>query len=278
MKINWFPGHMKKALDEMRNELQKVDVIIYVLDSRAPKSSINPELNKISGNKPVLYIFNKIDMADENKVRNFAKNFKSSNCDYLVMDSTMSGKGKLITDKIKLLSKDKIDKYLKKGVKITIRAMVVGVPNSGKSTLVNNLCKKAKAITGNKPGVTKGKQWFNIGDCVEICDTPGTLYPNLADQEIAKSLAFIGSIKDDIVESNELANELIKRIEKLYPNAIKERYKGVNTLEEIAKVRSFMLPGGEVDIDRTALAVINDFRSGKIGKLTIEELWNSLTK
>ena len=272
MKINWFPGHMKKALDEMRQELQKVDVVIYVLDSRAPKSSINPELDKISGNKPVLYVFNKIDMADEEKVKRFSKNFKSAGHDFLLINSTSSGESKAICSKIKSLAKDKIQKYLNKGVNITIRAMVVGVPNSGKSTLVNNLCKKAKAVTGNKPGVTKGKQWFNIGDNVEICDTPGTLYPNLSDQEIAKNLVFIGSIKDDVVDINELATELILRIESFYPNAVKNRYKGSNNIEDIAKVRGFVLPGGDADLDRSSQAVINDFRSGKIGKLTIEDL------
>ena len=272
MKINWFPGHMKKALDEMRQELQKVDVVVYVLDSRAPKSSINPELNKISGGKPVLYIFNKIDMADEEKVKRFSKEFKSQNSDFLLINSTSSGESKSICSKIKVLAKDKIQKYLNKGVNITIRAMVVGVPNSGKSTLVNNLYKKAKAVTGNKPGVTKGKQWFNIGDCVEICDTPGTLYPNLLDQEIAKNLVFVGSIKDDVVDINELASELISRVESFYPNAVKDRYKGQNTIEEIAKVRGFVLPGGEIDLDRASQAVINDFRSGKMGRLTIEDL------
>ena len=272
MKINWFPGHMKKALDEMRKELVKVDVIIYVLDSRAPKSCFNPELDKISGGKPVLYVFNKIDLADESKVKEYARGFATKGKDYLILNSTLSGAGKQIVSKVKNLASEKVQKYKDKGVNITIRAMVVGVPNSGKSTLVNNLCKKAKAITGNKPGVTKGKAWFNIGDCVEICDTPGTLYPNLSDQEIAKSLAFIGSIKDDIVETNELARNLIERLEKLYPRELELRYKGSTTLEDIAKVRGFVMSGGELDLDRTALAVLNDFRSGKIGRLTIEKL------
>ena len=277
MKINWFPGHMKKALDEMRKELSKVDVIIYVLDSRAPKACLNPELDKISGGKPVLYVFNKIDLADEGKIKQYARSFASNEKDYIILNSTLSGAGKQIVTKVKMLADGKVQKYKDKGVNITIRAMVVGVPNSGKSTLVNNLCKKAKAVTGNKPGVTKGKSWFNIGDCVEICDTPGTLYPNLSDQETAKSLAFIGSIKDDIVETHALARDLIERLEKLYPVDLKKRYKGMKSLEEIAKVRGFVVSGGNLDLDRTALAILNDFRSGKIGKVTIEELWKYLT-
>ena len=272
MKINWFPGHMKKALDSMRVELGKIDVVIYVLDSRAPKSCLNPALNAISGGKPVLYVFNKIDLADEDKINVFAKTFKTQTADFIKLNSTMSGAGKAITTKVKNLAKQKVDKYNAKGVNITIRAMVVGVPNSGKSTLVNNLCKKAKAVTGDRPGVTKGKQWFNIGDCVEICDTPGTLYPNLENQEVAKSLAFIGSIKDDVVETNALAEELINRIEKFYPGKVKERYKNACTIGEIGKIRGFIISGGEVDIDRTSLAILNDFRSGKMGRMTIENL------
>lgn len=272
MKINWFPGHMKKALDKMRLELKKVDVIIYVLDSRAPKSCLNPELDKISGGKPVLYVFNKIDLADDRKVKEYAKKFKSSKTDFLLLTSTLSGAGKEITARIKNLCREKVEKYKSKGVNISVRAMVVGVPNSGKSTLVNNLCKKAKAVTGNRPGVTKSDQWFNIGDCVEVCDTPGTLYPNLENQETAKSLAFVGSIKDDVVETTELARELIVRLEKFYQENLLERYKGARTLEEIAKVRGFVLGKGELDIERTALTVLNEFRSGKLGKMTIEEL------
>lgn len=272
MKINWFPGHMKKALDAMRIELGKIDVIIYVLDSRAPKSSLNPKLNEISGEKPILYVFNKIDIADEKKVIAFANKFKDDSHDYILLNSTLSGAGKVITSKIRQLAHEKFDKYKSKGVNITLRAMVVGVPNSGKSTLVNNLCKKAKAITGNRPGVTKGKQWFNIGDCVEVCDTPGTLYPNLADQEIAKALAFVGSIKDEIVDQNEMAEELIDLLNELYPNAVSNRYRGEITLEGIARARGYMLAGGALDIDRTAQAVITDFRSGKLGRITVDRL------
>lgn len=272
MKINWFPGHMKKALDSIRKEIEKVDVIIYVLDSRAPYSCLNPQLNIISGSKPILFVFNKIDISDEEKINLILKNFKSDKSDYMKLNSTQSGADKQIVAKLKSLASFKIKKYKDKGINITIRALVIGVPNCGKSTLVNNLCKKAKAITGNKPGVTKGSQWFSLDKSIEICDTPGTLYPNLADQEIAKNLAFIGSIKDDIVDPVMLARELLEKIEKLYPGKIKERYKNAQTLEEIAKTRGYVLQRGEMDIERTALAVLNDFRSGKIGKINLEEV------
>ncbi len=270
MKINWFPGHMKKALAEMRKQLGSVDVIIYVLDSRVPLSSINPSLNSLAAGKSILYVFNKIDLSDEKRIAEIAPRFKGSNCDYVILNSTMSGAGNKIRSKLNILAKAKIEKYAKKGVKTTVRAMVVGVPNSGKSTLVNNLCGKAKAITGNKAGVTKANQWLNIGDCVELCDTPGTLYPNLADQEVAKRLAFVGSIKDEVVDETELAIELIKLLSEKYPKEFSARYNGQMTLDGIASVRGFKLSGGELDIERAAAAVIDDFRKGRIGKITLD--------
>ncbi len=270
MKINWFPGHMKKALDQMRKELEKVDVVVYVLDARAPLSSLNPKLNDISGNLPVLYVFNKIDLADMNKINRISSRFKGDNFDYIKINSTSSNSSKEIVSKIKFLAKEKIEKFSSRGVKITVRALIVGVPNSGKSTLTNNLCKKAKAVTGDRPGVTKSKQWFNIGDCVEVCDTPGTLYPNLDDQTIAQNLAFIGSIRDTILDEEELAQNLINQLLKDYPECINERYKGFSTLEEIAKMRGFKLSKNEFDTERCASAIINDFRSGRLGRITLD--------
>lgn len=270
MKINWFPGHMKKALDEMKKQLAKVDVIIYVLDARAPLSSINPSLNNLAKDKKILYVFNKIDLADEKRIIELSTRFKGGNCDYISLNSTMSGAGNKIRTKLENLSKEKIEKYLNKGVKTTIRAMVVGVPNSGKSTLVNNLCGKAKAITGNKAGVTKSNQWLNIGGNIELCDTPGTLYPNLADQKIAIKLAILGSIKDEIVDNNELANELIKILLAKYPNEYKNRYEDNITLSQIASFRGFKLSGNELDEERASNAVIDDFRKGRIGRITLD--------
>ena len=270
MKINWFPGHMKKALAEINKQLSKVDVVIYVLDSRAPLSSINPSLNNLIKNKNILYVFNKIDLADENRIAEIAPRFKGDCYDYITLNSTMSGAGLKIKQKISSLSKAKIEKYKAKGVNITIRAMVVGVPNSGKSTLVNNLCGKAKAVTGNKAGVTKSNLWLNIGGNIELCDTPGTLYPNLADQTTAKRLAFVGSIKDEVVDETELGLELLKTLLSSHKESLFARYGEVSTLEDIALKRGFKLSGGELDVDRAALALIDDFRKGRIGRITLD--------
>ncbi|MBQ8792056.1 MAG: ribosome biogenesis GTPase YlqF [Clostridia bacterium] len=271
MKINWFPGHMKKTMAEIKAKLANIDVVIYLLDSRAPISSINPSLSRLSQNKPVLYVFNKVDLSDEGRVRELAKTFKTQNSDYIIMNSTLSGGAKVIKQKLLSLAKEKIDRFAKKGIKTMVRAIVIGVPNSGKSTLVNNLCGKAKAVTGNRAGVTKQTQWVSIGDNIEICDTPGTLYPNLEDQEVAKKLLFIGSIKDEVVADNvELAQELITIISDKYPSLLPARYGEDLSLEGIAKKRGFILGKGEYDIERSANAVIDDFRKCRIGRITLD--------
>ena len=171
MKINWFPGHMNKALRDIAEQLKKVDVVLYLLDARIPLSSMNPSLSNLTQNKPTLYVFNKIDMADENKIKALLPQFRSQNSDYILFNSTLSGKSDALIAKIKKLASGKIEKYKSKGIKPTIRTMVVGIPNCGKSTLVNNLSKKAKTITGNKAGVTKKGLWLPLGDGIEIYDT-----------------------------------------------------------------------------------------------------------
>ncbi len=271
MKINWFPGHMKKALDELKRELDKVDVVVYVLDARAPLSCINPEIDKLTNEKPVLFVLNKADLSDVDKLEGIVGSLSGKNKECIYLNATESGATGVINSKIKSLCKSKIKKFEERGIKPVLRAIVVGVPNCGKSTLVNNLCKKGKAITGDKPGVTKGKQWFTIGQNVEICDTPGTLYPDIENQEVAKTLAFIGSIKDEVLDVVELAKQLLVRLDKLYPGVVEERFKGAKTLEEIARVRAFLLPGGGFDEERAAKSLLADFRSGKLGSLLIEE-------
>lgn len=271
MKINWFPGHMTKALKEIKYLLNNIDVVVYVLDSRAPISSINPSLDKLSQNKPVLYVFNKTDLADNDRVKTLAQNFKGEGRDYCLLNSTMSGSGRVIKQKINALARQKIEKFKAKGIRTLVRAIIVGVPNSGKSTLVNNLCGKAKTLTGNRPGVTKAVQWVNIGDNIELCDTPGTLYPNLENQQVALKLLCVGSIKDEIIaDTCEVASGLIDMIKEKYPPLLPARYGDDLTLEGIAKRRGYILSKDEYDLQRTATAIIDDFRKGKIGRITLD--------
>ena len=280
MKINWFPGHMTKALRTMEKEIKNIDVVVYVLDSRAPTACLNPEFDKLIKDKPVLLILNKIDMADKDKilkekVEDIIKSHFKNKTEILFLNSTASGALKFVLQKINILCEEKIQRNLSKNINSFIRAMVVGVPNCGKSTLVNNLCGKGKAITGNKPGVTKGKQWVAISKNIQILDTPGTLYPNLENEIFARYLAYIGSIRDEVLDVNELACDFIKDIEIQYPNVLNLRYQieldGLcfEKLEQIAIKKNFLLKGGDVDFDRACYMVLDDFRKNRLGNITL---------
>lgn len=275
-KINWFPGHMQKALRMMEEEAKNVDALIYVLDSRAPFACLNPEFVRIIGSKPILYVLNKIDLADEKKIKEIKTKLPGENKLVIELNSTASGAIGLVTSSLNALCKATIEKYKNKGVNYFVRAMVLGVPNCGKSTLVNNLCGSKKAITGNKPGVTKGKQWVKLSNNIEILDTPGTLWPNLIDEGEARKLAFIGSIKDDVVEVEQLSLFLLEALLKTYPKELEERFSvqvenktPLEIMEEIAERRKYVVRGGEIDYERTAKAILDDFRKGRIGKITL---------
>ena len=279
--INWFPGHMTKALRMMEKEIKIVDAIIYVLDSRAPFSCVNPKLNTLVNGKPIIYILNKVDLADDVLVKewtNYFNNKPNSKC--IVLSSVESGSAKKIESAVKEMLKDKIEKYKNKNISINLRAMVIGVPNSGKSTLINNLCGKAKTITGNKPGVTKGKQWVKIASGLEILDTPGTLWPAFDNNTVAHHLAYIGSIKEEVLDIPTLSLDFIKDINKINTNILKNRYKidfdekntELEILEMICVSRGYKLKGDELDYDRGAYALINDFKQTRLGKITLEKV------
>lgn len=275
-KINWFPGHMKKALEEMQAEVKNVDAVIYVLDARAPKACLNPSFVRIIGTKPILFVLNKCDLADEEKVKEFSQTLRSENIKCLMLNSTASGALNKVTNALNELCNSQIERFKNKGVNYFVRAMVLGVPNSGKSTLVNNLCGLARAVTGNRPGVTKGKQWVKLSNNIEILDTPGTLWPNLEVEETALQLAYIGSIKDDVLQIEELVLNLISDLQKLYPNLLEEKYQiedlqnktPIELLDEIAEKKKCLLKGGEIDYERAAKAILDDFRKNRIGKIT----------
>lgn len=281
MVIQWFPGHMTKALRMMEKEIKVVDAIIYVLDARAPFSSVNPKLNNLVDGKPIIYILNKCDMANAEKTKEWQKYFSNiSEC--ITLNSTESGTAKKVEYAIRSALNNKIEKQKAKGVNATLRAMVLGVPNSGKSTLINNLCGQAKTITGNRPGVTKGKQWVKIASGIELLDTPGTLWPAFDNNQVAHHLAYIGSIKEEILDIPSLSLDLIKDLNNINSDFIKQRYaiefdvedEPLSILEKICVSRGFLIRGGELDYDRGAFALLNDFKSGRLGKITLESVAN----
>lgn len=275
MIINWFPGHMNRSLREMEEKIRLVDAVVYVLDSRAPFSCINPELDRISEGKPVVYVLNKADLVEAADLSCWIARLSGSGKYALKLDSTATNASKILAEKLREVCADKIAKKKARGINAVIRAMVIGVPNSGKSTLINNLCGKAKTLTGNKAGVTRGQQWVRVTPYLEVLDTPGTLYPKLDDRTVALDLAFIGSIRDEVLDMYGLAAELVK---KLAPSGAIERRYGVvpsadehETLTDIARARGFLVKGGETDDERAAYAVIDDFRKGRMGKIILEK-------
>ena len=277
VNIQWFPGHMTKALRMMEDSVKQVDCIIYVLDARAIESCMNPKFDKIINNKPVLYIVNKQDLVEKQDLQSWQKYFAKNNMDFVIAESISGRQKDIIIDKLKELNKRIIEKYANKGAIKSVRAMVVGVPNTGKSTLINSLCKQKRAITGNRPGVTRGKQWVSLADGVDLIATPGTLAPAYEDHRRAVHLAFIGSIKDDVVALDDLTIELIKYFRENNPQVFMERYKldgfsddNVEVLDMIAKNRGFLLNKNNYDYDRVYKAVLNDFRSQKLGKIMLD--------
>ena len=275
--INWYPGHMTKSIRMIEENIKLIDVLIYVLDARAPKSCINPDFARYIEKLPVVYVLNKCDLADSAETEKWSKLLCGDRSEAITVNSTVSKSTASVLAIIKKLCDGKIQKYAAKNIKTTIKAMVIGVPNTGKSTLINNLLGKAKAITGNRPGVTRGKQWFRVGEYIEVLDTPGTLYPKLNDQVSARHLAYLGSIKDEVVDTFELSVQLLSELAMLKPDAISSRYgfipseSGEKDLEEVARSRSFLLKGGAPDTERASVALIDDFRKGRLGRITLDK-------
>ncbi len=273
MLIQWFPGHMKKAVGMMETEVKLVDGIIFVLDARAPFACLNKKLSSVFGNKPVLYLLNKCDLVETSELKGVIKTFESENKRVISSVGVSDKSAKSIYDAIFSMLKPTLDKYKNKGIKRPLRVMVAGLPNTGKSTVINLLTGGKKARTGDKAGVTKDKQWVRVKD-LEFLDTPGTTSPSFENQNNACFLAFIGSINDDILDFSELSLGLIKYLNYKYKNSLKTAY-GVDVenkepleiLELIGKKRGALKKGGEIDYDKTARLLINDLRKGKLGKI-----------
>ena len=283
MKIGWFPGHMKKALDMMKNELKNVDLIIYVLDARAPKTCLNPKFKNICDNRPIIYVLNKTDMTDENVTKKWAEYLLSvngKNSDVVLLDSRKSTGANIIKTKMKQMLATKIENNLRKGIKIPMRAMVIGVPNSGKSTLINSCVGKSKTVTGNKAGVTRGKQWVKVDNNIDLLDTPGTLYPNIEDEDVANKLAYIGSVRDEVVDMGELGYSFLEFMLKNFRNNLIERYNieinedstTLSVMEDICYKRGLVPKNKDVDYEKTGRAIIDDFRKCRLGLITLDLL------
>ena len=277
MNLQWYPGHMTKAKRQMQEDLKLIDLIIELVDARIPLSSRNPDIDELGKNKARLILLNKSDLADERYNEQWSAYFQKKGF-YVVKVNAKSGAGlKSIQGVIQEACKAKIERDRRRGIKNRpIRAMVVGIPNVGKSTFINSYAGKACAKTGNKPGVTKGKQWIRLNKTLELLDTPGILWPKFEDQEVGKRLAFIGSIKDEILNLEELSLELLDYIRTNYPGLLNTRYgteeegTPVSLLEAVADKRKCLIRGQEIDYAKAAGIVMEEFRNGKIGRITLE--------
>ena len=277
MNVQWYPGHMTKAKRMMQEDIKLIDLIVELVDARIPLSSRNPDIDELGKNKSRLILLNKSDLADEKGNSQWEAYFKAQGFHVHKINARSGAGVKAINGLIQVACKEKIERDRRRGIKNRpVRAMVVGIPNVGKSTFINTFAGKACTKTGNKPGVTKGKQWIRLNKNVELLDTPGILWPKFEDQEGGVRLAVIGSIKDDILNLDELSLSLIHYLREAYPGVLAERYqleeKGsdVEVLEQVAKNRNCLLRGQELDYSKAAGFLLDEFRSGKIGRITLE--------
>ncbi|PKM57333.1 MAG: ribosome biogenesis GTPase YlqF [Firmicutes bacterium HGW-Firmicutes-3] len=281
MNIQWYPGHMTKAKRMMEENIKLVDVVIELVDARVPISSQNPDVLKLAQNKPRIIVLNKVDLADGKETKKWADFFTGQG--YVVVEvNSQNGKGiKSVSSAINLACKEKIERNKKRGLlNRPMRAMVVGIPNVGKSTFINKLVGKASAKTGNKPGVTKGKQWLKLKNEFELLDTPGVLWPKFEDQNVGIKLAMIGSIREEILDTEGLAMLALEFMRDRYPNLLMDKYpmtdvagkKGHELLEAVTITRHLLKSGSEPDVSRMAKMFLDEFRNGKIGKMTLESV------
>ncbi len=277
MHFQWYPGHMTKAKRMMQENIKLIDLVIELVDARVPMSSRNPDIDELGKNKARLILLNKADLAEEKYSDEWAEFFKAKGYSVQKVNSKKGGGIKSIQGVIQEACKEKTERDRKRGIlNRPVRAMVVGIPNVGKSTFINALAGKACAKTGNKPGVTKGKQWIRLNKSVELLDTPGILWPKFEDQEVGKKLAFIGSIKEEILQVDELAMEMIQFMSKHYSGVISSKYGAeemedpFGTLQNIAEARHCLLRGNELDTQKAAQLFVDDFKNGRLGRLTLE--------
>lgn len=273
--INWYPGHMKKTRELIQNSIKMVDVVIEVIDARIPVSSRNPIINQLVEGKPRVIILNKKDLSDPNQNKKWIEKFTDEGNNAIELNS-MSGEG---INKLYSLLEKLHGEVIKTKLNRPLRMMIVGVPNAGKSSLINRMTGRKSTQTGDRPGVTKGKQWLTISGGMQLLDTPGILWPKFEDPKAGLNLAYCGSIKEEILDVSDLALSFIETMQERYPELLTKRYKleklgetPLETMEEIAEKRGFILPGKRIDYERCARTVMDEFRSGKIGKITLEKV------
>ena len=274
--INWYPGHMASARRMLEENLKIIDAAIVMLDARLPYSSRNPDLYKLLKNKKQIFVLNKSDLADPEKTRLWLEYFHSGSYEAAQI-CARSGSRRELLEMINRLLRPEIESYRQRGINKTLRLLVCGIPNSGKSTLINMLAGQARAKTGDKPGVTRGKQWIKVGEYMELLDCPGLLWPRLDDQQSAVRLAYTGAINDDTLDKEELALCLVKDLSAMYPQLLAGRYgvpvdtQPLETFDNICLKRGFVLKGGRPDRLRGAETILNELRSGRIGRVTFEQ-------
>ncbi|MBQ2057871.1 MAG: ribosome biogenesis GTPase YlqF [Oscillospiraceae bacterium] len=278
MNVQWFPGHMAKARRMIKENSAMVDAVCEVVDARIPRSSRNPEVGELVGGKPRMLILNRADQADPALTDRWAENFKAQGL-YVIKTDAKSGKGtNAFQNAVRGLLKDKIEYYRERGqTGRLLRIMILGIPNVGKSSFINRVAGRRAAEASDRPGVTRGKQWINIGGGIEMLDTPGLLWPKFEDKEVGEHLAFTGAVKDDILDVETLGARLMRLLASEYPEALAGRYKietdtedGFELLNRAAKKRGFIVSGGETDLERMSRVVLDEFRAGKLGRLTLE--------
>ncbi|MBR1567462.1 MAG: ribosome biogenesis GTPase YlqF [Lachnospiraceae bacterium] len=277
MNIQWYPGHMTKAVRMMQEDIKLIDIVIELLDARVPFSSKNPDIDTLARNKFRLILLNKADLADPEVTKKWAEYYQAKGMSVLNINARSGAGMKSITETIRETCKEKIERDRKRGIlNRPLRAMIVGIPNVGKSTFINSYAGKACTKTGNKPGVTKGKQWIHVNKQVELLDTPGILWPKFEDQEVGIRLAYIGSIKDDILNVQELALRFIPFMVKQYPQVLQDQYEVDESLEpyqilqQIAENRHCLLKGDQYDYDKAAMILLENYRNGKLGRISLE--------
>ncbi len=281
--IQWFPGHMTKTKRKIESQLKLIDAVAILLDARVPYSSCNPDLRSIINNKPRMVVLNKCDMADPAETQRWLQYFQQNRISAIALDCK-SGKGfHAFVPTVKNVLSEKIQAWQAKGMTgRTIKVMVVGIPNVGKSSFINRLSRQNRAKVEDRPGVTRGNQWFTVGKGFDLLDTPGVLWPKFDDKSVGEKLAYIGSVKDDVLDTEHLAGRLLEFLRDRYPSPLCDRYKlsqeeirtlqGYEILELVGKKRGMLIAGGEINTERAAITVLDEFRSAVMGKMTLDKV------